>query len=237
MRGAAGRAETSTMPVMSTRSDHWVFLDLDGCLIDSSTAIPAAMNAALNDVGLPALPPISIVGLIGPPLELFAVQLVERAGGGPDLVGPFAVAYLQRYRDRMVAESRVYDGIPAAVALMAERAELAVVTLKRQELAESLLADLGLSVHLEFVVGSDGAEADKKPLLERAFDRAAPRKALMVGDQPDDMLAARRLRMPGLGVAWGFGSTEALTAAGAVAIVQQPHGLAPAVRRILDEPG
>lgn len=224
------------MAGMPARAHDWVFLDLDGCLVDSSTAIPAAMNAALEEIGLPTLPASSIVGLIGPPLELFAVQLVERAGGVSAQAGPFARGYLRHYRDRMVTESRVYDGIPAALARMAERAGLAVVTLKRQGLAESLLAGLGLDRHLDFIVGSDGTEADKAPLLERAVDRAAPASAVMVGDQPDDMIAARRSQMAGLGVAWGFGSTGALTAAGATEIVDEPGGLAPAVERLLGGP-
>jgi phosphoglycolate phosphatase len=222
------------MTPMPPRTTDWVFLDLDGCLVDSSTAIPAAMNAALQDVGLPTLPASTIVPLIGPPLELFAVQLVEQAGGSPRLAEPFARAYLRRYRDLMVKDSRVYEGIPAALSHLAERARLAVVTLKRHELAESLLTGLGLDAHLDFIVGSVGTEADKAPLLKRAVQRAAPTRAVMVGDQPDDMIAARRLLMPALGVAWGFGSRSALTKAGAAAIVGEPSGLAVAAHRILD---
>jgi phosphoglycolate phosphatase len=209
-----------------------VFFDLDGCLIDSSTAIPNAMNIALGDIGLPAAPAEVIVPLIGPPLELFAVQLMQRVGGSREQAEPFARAYLRRYEERMVEDSKVYDGIPEAMAILAMRSHLAVVTLKRHDLAERLLAELGLANHVTFVVGADGTETDKAPLLARAIDRARPLRAVMVGDQPDDMTAARHAQIPGLGVSWGFGAREDLIAAGAMAIVNDPAALDAAIDKV-----
>ena len=101
--------------MLAERTD-WVFLDLDGCLVDSSTAIPDAMNRALGDIGLPTVPASIIVPMIGPPLEVFAGRLIDRLGGSEEQAGQFARAYLRRYEERMVQDSRVYDGIPAAIA-------------------------------------------------------------------------------------------------------------------------
>ncbi len=214
----------------------WVFLDLDGCLVDSSTAIPDAMNLALGDIGLPAVPTSIIVPMIGPPLEQFAVRLMGRLGGSEEQAGRFAQAYLLRYEERMVPDSRVYVGIPEAISSLAVRANLAVVTLKRQGLAERLLDALDLAAHIEFVVGADGTETDKAPLLARATDRARPIRSVMVGDQPDDMTAARIAGVPGLGVSWGFGSRQDLIAAGAVAVVDDPKGLPVTIEQVLAGP-
>jgi phosphoglycolate phosphatase len=211
---------------MGTQRDAVVFIDLDGCLVDSSSAIPNAMNAALVDIGLATVPVGVILPLIGPPLQVFAVQLVQRAGGSREQAEPFARAYLGRYEERMAEDSTVYDGIPEALTKLAERSRLVVVTLKRHELAERLLAELGLAKHLDFVVGADGTEAGKAPVLAQAIDRARPSRAVMVGDQPDDMAAARHAQIPGLGVSWGFGATNELVAAGATAIVDTPAELA-----------
>ena len=211
---------------MGTQRDAVVFIDLDGCLVDSSSAIPNAMNAALVDIGLATVPVGVILPLIGPPLQVFAVQLVQRAGGSREQAEPFARAYLGRYEERMAEDSTVYDGIPEALTKLAERSRLVVVTLKRQELAERLLAELGLAGHLDFVVGADGTEAGKAPVLAQAIDRARPSRAVMVGDQPDDMAAARHAQIPGLGVSWGFGAASDLIAAGATAIVDTPAELA-----------
>jgi phosphoglycolate phosphatase len=206
-----------------------VFLDLDGCVVDSSVAIPDAMNLALRDLGLPTVPVETIHRLIGPPLERFAPLLVDRVGGGPDLAEPFARAYLQRYEERMVEDSRLYEGIPETLQSLTERLRVVIVTLKRQRLAESLLAGLGLADQIAFVVAADGKEPTKGPLLRRAIELARPFRSVMVGDQPDDMAAAVGAQIPGLGVSWGFGAVADLVAAGATAIVGRPADLEAAI--------
>jgi phosphoglycolate phosphatase len=209
-----------------------VFLDLDGCLVDSSVAIPNAMNTALTELGLVAVPAEVIQRLIGPPLEIFAAQLIQEVGGSPDQVEPFERAYLAHYAERMVEDSTVYDGISDALMTLAERARLVVVTLKRQALAERLVAELGLATYLTFIVGADGTERDKAPLLARAIERARPGRAVMIGDQPDDMTAALRRAIPGVGVGWGFGARADLIAAGASAIVDRPSELEAAIASV-----
>jgi phosphoglycolate phosphatase len=209
-----------------------VFLDLDGCLVDSSVAIPTAMNAALSDLGLPAVPDEVIHRLIGPPLEQFAPQLLERVGGSPTQAETFARAYLSRYAERMVEESRAYDGIPEAMRALSRIARLVVVTLKRQALAQELLIGLDLAQDIELVVGASGAEADKTPLLVRAVDMTRPGRSVMVGDQPDDMAAAGRCGIAAVGVSWGFGATTDLIAAGATTIVDRPADLRPSIETL-----
>ena len=109
------------------------------------------------------------------------------------------------------------------------------MTLKRQGPAEQLLAGLDLAAHIEFVVGADGTETDKAPLLASATDRASPFRSVMVGDQPDDMVAARVAGIPGLGVSWGFGSRQDLIAAGALVVVDDPKGLQVTIERVLGD--
>lgn len=217
---------------MPSKKDGVVFLDLDGCLVDSSLAIPNAMNTALAELGLPVVPIEDIHRLIGPPLELFAAQFVQQVGGSPDQAEPFARAYLGHYAQRMLEDSTVYDGIPETLLTLAKRVRLVVVTLKRQVLAERLLADLGLAEYLDFIVGANGTETDKAPLLAKAIDRAPQGRAVMVGDQPEDMTAALRVAIPGVGVTWGFGASDDLIAAGATAIVDSPTELMAAIDRV-----
>ncbi len=206
-----------------------VFLDMDGCLVDSSRAIPAAMNRALLELGLPRIEPTEIHRLIGPPLEIFAERLMERVGAPHALAARFSEAYLAEYGSGMVAESSVYDGIPAALDAMSRDARLAVVTLKRQTLAERLLEALDLRRYMVAVVGAHGIERDKFPLLSLAIAETGPERAVMVGDHPDDISAASRAGIPGVGVAWGFGRVADLVRTGAAAIADTPADLPAAV--------
>ncbi len=51
----------------------------------------------------------------------------------------------------------------------------------------------------------------------------------MIGDREFDVTAAARNGMRAVGVTWGYGSAEELTAAGAAALCDSPDGLAEAV--------
>ena len=51
----------------------------------------------------------------------------------------------------------------------------------------------------------------------------------MIGDREFDVIAAARNGIRSVGVTWGYGSAEELTAAGAAALCDSPDGLAGAV--------
>jgi phosphoglycolate phosphatase len=204
--------------------------DLDGVLVDSRAAISRCMNAALVATGHAALPVEELYRFIGPPQ---AGSFSELLGEPPDspVVLECITAYRDLYRRTALDDTTVFAGIPEVLAALAPEHRLAVATSKMLPAAESLLADLGLREHFEHVSGPspDARGETKAATLARALAALEAERAVMIGDTPYDMVGAAENAIPAIGVAWGIGAPEDLTAAGAHAIVDTPGELPQAV--------
>jgi phosphoglycolate phosphatase len=86
----------------------------------------------------------------------------------------------------------------------------------------------------EQVYGADlrGKFDDKGLLIEHIMgvEQIEPTRMVMVGDRANDLPAATRYAIPGVGALWGFGDVTELMEAGATVLCSSPHDLAAAVR-------
>jgi phosphoglycolate phosphatase len=208
-----------------------VFLDLDGCLVDSTRAITGCLNHALEELGLAARPPADLVRLIGPPLAEGLAQLLAEDGADPALVAAGVAAYRARYATVSLAETEVIPGIPEALSALQAVTPLAVVTSKPRAFAVPILDRLGLLDRFVAVHGPDlehRAEA-KAVTLQRALTGVTPggdpAATVMVGDRSHDVVAGQACGTATIGVTWGAGPREELVAAGADRIVDTPVAL------------
>jgi phosphoglycolate phosphatase len=206
-----------------------VFLDLDGCLVDSTLAITRSINHALAAVGIAERPTEDLLRFIGPPaMSNFRVLLAEE--GRDEALAPACVdAYRQRYRAVATAETEVFPGIVEALATLGRRSPLAVVTSKPRPIAEPLLVALGLRDAFTHVHGPElDAHAESKTVtLTRAIDAlaVAATATVMVGDREYDVLAGRACATGTVGVLWGAGARNELERAGADALAPVPADL------------
>ena len=65
-------------------------------------------------------------------------------------------------------------------------------------------------------VGPVDAGVDKPALIRRVLGDTDPSNAVMIGDYPSDMSAAKELGMTGIGVTYGFGDQAKMIASGCV---------------------
>ncbi len=201
-----------------------VLFDLDGTLIDSAPGIYAGASYALTALGCPTPPTEIPSAFIGPPLY----DCFRSLWGLDEPTARRAVTlYREYYGDRGLFENTVYDGITALLtSLKAAGYRLALATGKPWPYAERILAYHGLDGWFTSVFGAefDGTRGNKQDLLTYALERLGiqPGEAVMVGDRRFDMEGARFVGAFPLGVLWGYGSTEELTAAGAVALAATP---------------
>jgi phosphoglycolate phosphatase len=210
-----------------------VFLDLDGCLVDSMDAIANSINHALRAHGIAARPAEAIRGFIGPPLAATFRTIVAEEGREESLAASLVAAYRERYADMAAIETRVVPGVPEALADLSAGSRLAVVTAKPGVIADRLMVDLGLRGAVEAVFGPslDRPTESKDETLGRAlaaFDVTA-HVTVMVGDREHDVLAGRACGTATVGVLWGAGDLAELEAAGADRVVTAPAELADAV--------
>jgi phosphoglycolate phosphatase len=111
-----------------------------------------------------------------------------------------------------------------------------VCTSKPQHYATRIVEHFELARYFEAVYGPDlaGAMDDKRKLLAHALAerRIDPARAIMIGDRAQDMLAAAAARVAGLGVLYGYGTTEELLAAGASALCESVETLPGAIDQL-----
>jgi phosphoglycolate phosphatase len=177
-------------------------------------------------MGLPRLDERQLRSFIGPPLQdQFAALGLDEAD-----VERAVELYRERFRDQGLYENRVYDGVREALkALTAVPLRLGVATSKPTPFAQRIVSHFGLDECFDVVAGAtlDGSRRKKADIMRFALTGLAvePTEAVMVGDRAQDVLGARAVGVPSIGVAWGYAEPGELEAAGADQVVQTPKDL------------
>jgi phosphoglycolate phosphatase len=214
-----------------------IFFDLDGVLLDSSIAIPRAINFALESQGLAPRSEESLHRFIGPPLLHSFSEILESEAADPGLAEACVRSYRERYRQTSLDETILMPEIEGTLGRLAGRYALAVVTAKPEAFARPILEKLGIAGRFDEIVGpplSSSHDETKARTLERAMaalgiespSPGAPGPAAMVGDRHFDIAAGRAMGLVTVGVRWGIGSLPELRRAGADHIVTSPEDLA-----------
>ena len=209
-----------------------LLFDLDGTLTDNYAGISASIAHALSRLGAPVPDEAVLRECVGPPLrESFARLLATTDDARVEL----AIAhYRERYASIGWRENVVYDGIEQALATLRGRgARMFVCTAKPSPFARRIVAHFGLDLHFEGIYGPElnGRHDDKSLLLAHllAQEGIAAASAVMIGDRAGDVRAARANGVAAVGVLWGYGSRDELTAADR--IVESPGELVAALER------
>ena len=217
-----------------------IFLDLDGCLVDSTRAITNTFDHALASVGIAPRAPEVTRSFIGPPLRASFDRIVAEEGRDPELAAELVLRYRERYRVVSARETAIIDGIPDALAALRAIAPIAIVTSKLGPVAEQLVDEIGLRAHIGVVYAPHDEHViePKEVTLRRALaaTRARPHATVMIGDREHDVLAGHACGTATIGVLWGAGDRAELEAARAHAIVEEVPALAGAVRALRATP-
>jgi pyrophosphatase PpaX len=201
-----------------------VIFDLDQTLGSTAGVLYASFNAALAAAGRPAMTPSEIVGLFGPP-EWVALKSTV---GGAHFPVAFD-AYLRHYIASL-PQVRLYDGIREVLEEAGARGIFrGVITGKGRATTEVTLMHLGVRTLLDLVLTADELPKPKPDpggihwILNRAG--AAPEEALMVGDLPADIEAARAAGVRSGAALWDAEWPERLRAAKPDFIFETVQGL------------
>jgi len=213
-----------------------VLFDLDGTLVDSAPGITDCLAEAILAFGGPRLRATTLRAYVGPPI----IETVRTLTGLPDERVPEAIAhYRALYRERGIAGSRVFPGIPELLRMLRERGiPVAVATSKRESQARELLAHHGIEGAFAAIAGAaeDDSGADKRGVIESALARLGlpAAGALMIGDRVYDIRGARAVGATAIFASWGYGVPD--EADGAAFVARDPHEAARELRALLPEP-
>ena len=197
-----------------------LFFDLDGTLTDSGPGVLGAVRYAFEAMGRSAPDEAAMRGFIGPTLiDSFSGYFLP--GQAEEAVG----RYNEYYAKTGWLENAPYPGIEDCLgALRDAGARLFVATSKVEASARWVLDHFKLTPYFEAVCGAeadDAAHGAKDVVLRAALRRAGcedPKRAVMIGDRKFDILGGRAAGLETVGVLYGYGSREELSAAGATEI-------------------
>lgn len=201
-----------------------IYFDLDGTLTDPYEGITKCILYALDRLGAPHPGEDFLRNCIGPPLYDTFPQLV-----GEELTLAAVDLYRERFNDVGWQENKLYDGIlEALAAIRVSGNTLFVATSKPRLQAKRIVEHFAIGEFFETVYGCelDGTRSKKTELLGYAIaENPGALARTMIGDRKHDVIGAIANSMRPVGVAYGYGSREELTTAGAVAIVNTPAAL------------
>ena len=203
------------------RNERWhtLFWDLDGTITDPRHGIIDSYIQFLSEAGHKVPAESELLWVIGPPLRDCMATLLNTADSAT------IEAAVTRYRYWYVEQGLMYrdtpyDGIKELLSeLKSAGYRMFVATAKAHVYARLILRHWGLEDFFEDVHGSelDGTRSDKAALLSWMTDRyqiPANKEILMIGDRKHDAIAAKKNNLSSLGVGYGYGSRDELTAAG-----------------------
>lgn len=188
-----------------------VVFDLDGTLVDTAPDLVGALNAILEREGIPPVPAPSARKMIGAGARALLERGLERDGRtiDADKLNRMVQDFIACYADNIAVHSKPFDGLVAALDVLAARGcTFAVCTNKLEWLSKRLLDQLDLSKRFAAICGADtfGVSKPDPTILRQTVARAGGKmsSAIMIGDAGPDVGVARRAGIPVIGVDYGY---------------------------------
>ena len=200
-----------------------ILFDLDGTLTNPKEGITRCVQYALHRFGIEEPDLDRLVPFIGPPLMQSFRDFYQMS----ETDARKAVdAYRERFSTIGLFENEVYPGIPEMLhALQQQGKILAIASSKPTVYVEQILEHFQLKDYFSVIQGSnlDGTcVAKQEVILEalRRLDNPSAEELLMVGDRKFDVLGAKSMGFPCVGVRFGFAAAGELESSGAAYIAE-----------------
>ncbi|MBI4126173.1 MAG: HAD hydrolase-like protein [Deltaproteobacteria bacterium] len=197
-----------------TNSKAYIF-DLDGTVVNPGTAIPRCINYALKKNGADTVPIERLKRYIGFSLSEIFAEVTGRKD--KRFIKKCVDSYRERFHKEGIAEHRLYPGIVGLLDAVASRGSLYIASTKPQASCEMVLDHLGIRNLFTKTYGAEltGKASTKSEVLKLVMNKEGLKNATVIGDRAIDISAAKQCRCNSIGVSYGYGTKEELTAAGA----------------------
>ena len=205
-----------------------IIFDLDGTLADTSRGILDSHKHTLVAMGKEEPTDKELDGIIGGPL---LKTYINRFGFNEEDANTAINIYRKFYATNGVLGVELYDNMAEVLKqLNAKGYKCAVATLKAENLAYVVLANLGIKDEFLIIHGVDSKDTlTKSDLINMCINESGVSKseAILVGDSYHDMNGAKEVGIDFLAVTYGFGlkKQEEISDPYIVNIVDKPNDL------------
>ena len=191
-----------------------VLFDLDGTLTDPKIGITKSVQYALSRMDIVEENLDKLIPFIGPPLASSFMETYHFSAAAASQ----AVQYYREYFvDKGMYENEPYPEIMELLdMLVAQQRTLIVATSKPTLFAERILEHFNMNHYFQWIIGSnlDGTMSDKTEIIKHIMEtkQLEASSTVMIGDRKHDIIGAHNNRIASIGVGYGYGSEEELTA-------------------------
>lgn len=195
------------------KTDLTILFDLDGTLINSTSAILESFYHALKAHGYARPLEREITSRIGHPLQTMFGALGVEAGKIDSVVA----TYKAHYRTVATQKTSLLPRADEAVIFASKFGALGVVTTKTSRYSREILEHLGIAKYFKTIVGFEDTKEHKphpEPVLKALQDLGAAdlSAAWLIGDTQLDVLAAGAAKINAYAVTSGYESRASLEA-------------------------
>lgn len=204
-----------------------IAFDLDGTLSDPARGLIQGFVYCFKKLGIPYESEESLRKYIGPSLY---EEWQEDFGFTPDEANDAIETFREYYNIYGWWDNDLYEGIPEMLASLKRAGKKVVLaTSKPLDTAKSILKLFKLTEYFDFIGGATSHQNDQKwqvlnwSLSSVGVDLNDPeqlKKCVLVGDRKYDAEGAKICGIDSVGVLYGHGTYEELTASGFTALVE-----------------
>ncbi len=182
--------------------------DLDGTLIDSLEDIYLSAEKACKKLSLPVLSKTEVKSALGDGLGPFIERVLQP--NSAEEFSHYRDVFLEIYQKNLIEHTKPFPGIEEVLnSLHKSNVLLAIASNKSEKLVKRIVEHFNWQNMFVGVIGGD-TTSHKKPgpqplMLARSMaDLDAKHPALMVGDSPQDIEAAKAAHCKAIWASWGY---------------------------------
>lgn len=204
-----------------------ILFDLDGTLLDTLDDLADSVNHVLSEFGYPARSREEVRRFVGNGARrLMALSVPE----GADVDAALA-AFQPYYGAHCQIKTKPYDGIMEALAELAQKYPIAIVSNKPDHAVKTLCAEYFPGI----CAMGESTDCPRKPapdMVLKAMRALGVEKGIYVGDSEVDVQTAKNAGVPCVSVLWGFRDKEEIEAAGGSYFCEKAEDLAACIEKI-----
>lgn len=204
-----------------------VIFDLDGTLLDTLEDLTDAVNAALEEYGLPVRSIEEVRNFVGNGIRTLMIRAVgEETHPKFEEIFAFFQTY---YKEHTNCKTCPYEGVLEVLELLKERGIKMAIVSNKVDTAVKSLNEAYFSEYIDIAIGErEGIRRKPAPdSLNEVLSILGINKdeAIYVGDSDVDIKTAKNADVSCISVSWGFRDAKFLKEHGAEHIIEKPMEL------------